>query len=646
MSRKIMRVMAQVLGLAALSALAGQSGYEQRLDIRTIDNIPVLYEQGMPYFTRFSQTDHARLNLAGVWKFQPDPEDLGENQKWFAPDFNDHSWFDHPVPGCWNAQKPEWLWYQGVGWYRLRFRVPSDFQGKFNRLVLDGVSYRGKVFLNGKFIGGHSGGFTQWSLDVSDALNCGAENVIAIRVDNRRNYDTLPPLKYKGGPLGWWFWGGIARKVEIESGPLVSLAKLAVDTDDRGRIALSGVIYNHGSREDRAELKAVLKELGGGLKKELGGATIAVKSKDAAGFRLEALVENIRLWSTSTPGNRYLLEVQVGGSQGSERQGVEVGFRKFEFRGTDAYLNGRRIFLRGVNRHEDDPETGLYQSDGRIREDMALLRGMHVNFMRPAHFPNDPRWLDACDREGIMVTHEIPVYQAGETMQSAAAAAGNRLYEDAARQLIEMIERDRNHPSVVMWSVGNENANWMLPVRYLLKRLYDTAKRFDTRPVTFALITGPPATPALDFCAGFADVLFVNEYFGWYISRSEQLGPYLDKVHRKWPDKPMVVSEFGAGTVIGIDGKKMYPVGGRVYHDYTEQFQVQFYESHLQQILERPFITGTMPWVFADFRDDKRPNAPIKWMNLKGLVNYQRKPKQAYFLFAKTYQELENKYGE
>jgi len=640
------RLWALVLALAALAAGAGQSGDERKLDIMTIEGIPVLFEHGMPYFTNFSQTDHAKLNLAGIWKFQVDPAALGEKQKWFAPDFDDRSWFEHQVPGCWNSQKPEWLWYQGAGWYRLRFKAPAEFRGRFNRLVVDGVSYRGKVFLNGRLVGGHSGGFTQWSLDVSDALNYGAENLIAIRVDNRRTYDTLPPLKYKGGPLGWWFYGGICRKAEIESGPELSAAKLAVDTDDQGRIAVAGVLYNHGTKDESAAVSVALKELTGELKKEIGSEKIPVKGKSAAAFQFSEVVKNIHCWSTAFPENRYLLEIVAAGSEGLERQGLEIGFRKFEFRSQDAYLNGRRIFLRGVNRHEDDPVSGLYQSDERIYEDLALLKGMHVNFMRPAHFPNDPRWLAACDRQGIMLTQEIPVYQVGETLQSAAAASGERLYEDAARQLIEMIERDRNHPSVVMWSVGNENSNWMLPVRTLLKRLYDTAKRFDSRPVTFALITGPPFTPALDFCAGIADVLFVNEYFGWYIGKSGELGPYLDKVHKKWPDKPLVVSEFGAGTVIGIDGKKMYPVGGGVYHDYTEQFQAQFYEAHLRQILDRPFITGTMPWVFADFRDDKRPNSPIKWMNLKGLVNYQREKKQAYYLFEKTYKELEEKYGK
>ena len=637
-------LLALIFSMFAQSALSHESS--AKLDIRTIDGIPVLYEYGMPYFTKMVQTDHPVVDLAGTWKFSLDPQDIGEKQKWQAADFNDKAWFNHPVPGSWNAQKEEWLWYQGAGWYRRTFKVPASFAGKFNRLVLAGVSYRGKVFLNGKLIGEHSGGFTQWSLDVSDALNYQGENVIAIRVDNRRSYDTLPPLKYKGGTLGWWFYGGINRGIQIESAPQVSLAKLAVETDDQGKIQVAAVVYNHGGKAQNISVKTLIKKLGGEPKQEVGRAKLSIESKTAAGVKFENKVQEVNLWSTAAPENRYLLEVVVEDAEASERQAVEIGFRKFEFRGGDAYLNGKRIFLRGINRHEDDPRTGLYQTDERIHEDMSLLHGLHVNFMRTAHYPNDPRWYEACDREGIMVTEEIPVYQVGETFQSLAAADGNRLYEDAARQLIEEIERDRNHPSIVMWSVGNENANFFWPVRSLLNRLYHTAKRFDNRPVTFALLTSPPLTPALDISAGIADVLFVNEYFGWYFGKSEGLGSYLDKMHKKYPGKPMVVSEFGAGTVIGIDGKKLYPVGGGVQHDYTEQFQVEFYESHFKQILERPYITGAMPWVFADFRDDKRPNAPIKWMNLKGLVNYQRQKKQAYYFVAKTYEELEKKYGK
>jgi len=283
----------------------------------------------------------------------------------------------------------------------------------------------------------------------------------------------------------------------------------------------------------------------------------------------------------------------------------------------------------------------------RIQKDMALFYKLHLNFTRPAHFPNDPAWLDACDREGILVTHEIPVYQVGEAFNhhSLKAARSGRLYNDAAKQLIEMIERDRNHPSIIMWSVGNENWPFAPSVRELLKKLYHTAKQFDSsRPVTFALITAPyRLTPTLDMLMDIPDVLFINEYYGWYFGKPHRIGPYLEAVHNKYPEKPILVSEFGAGAVIGRKPGNPVPVGFGVKKDFTEEYQAFFYRQQLKEILEKPYVIGTMPWVFADFREDKRPKNPYPKVNLKGLVNQQREKKKAFFVLSETYREIMEK---
>jgi len=470
-------------------------------------------------------------------------------------------------------------------------------------------------------------------------------------VDNRRVYDALPALKTEGGNLGWWFYGGIHRVAMIESAPQTTLAKLAVDTDYEGGIKGEAVLYCYQADKKRGvdtsevEVAVALKDLSGNVVKELKRLTARVGATGMEPLRFSDKVEGIKPWSPATPENRYLLEITVSGEDASETQAVEIGFRTFEFRGLHPYLNGKKIFLRGINRHEDFPESGPVLTDSRIEEDMALLHELRVNFMRPAHYPNDPRWLDACDKEGILITHEIPFYQLGASSKGRKAVKGERLFNDAARHMIEMVERDRNHPSVVMWSVGNENHTFLPHVKKLHQRLIEITKRFDPeRPVTFAISSAPVLTTLTDITAELADVLFLNEYFGWYHSKSTDLGKFLDQCHKKWPDKPMVISEFGAGAAADVDGVAKYNIGA-VSKTFTYEYQEAHHRTTMEQILARDYICGTMPWIFADFRDDKRPDNPVIDFNLKGILTYDRQKKKSFYVFAEAYEKLEEKYG-
>lgn len=613
------------------------------LDIREVDGVPVLWENGMPYFTWMKNTDHEQLDLSSVWKFRLDPDDIGREERWFEVEFDDSDWYDHPVPGTWNIQKPEWLDYVGVGWYRRKFTVPASMTGKFNRIVLDGVAFVGHAYLNGKFIGSHSGGYTQWSLDITDSLFYDKENTLAVRIDTGRDYYMLPPLTGPGYCLNWWFYGGIKRIVKIDSGPCVTFCKLLVNTDHKGKIEGSVIVYNRKQKSVEADVGIRLLDLSGGLIKEIVASHKQIDRKDLGAVKFEDIIKDIKLWSPDTPDNRYILEVNVATIEGAETQSIEIGFRHFEFKGTSAYLNGEKIFLRGMNRHEDDSRFGPIQTAELIEQDMELFRNLHVNFMRPGHYPNDISWILACNREGIMVVHENPLYQLGHSFHSVCSTMRKEVCKEATRQLIEMIERDRNHPSVVMWSVGNENVPFIPSIRKILKKLCAVSRRFDpVRPITLATMHIPYGViPRLDFSAALGDVLFINEYCGWYSDKPEDVGPYLDSIHKKWPDKPVVVSEFGAGSVKGREHGELIDVGMGSKRDFSENYQKNFYKIQLEQILKRPFVIGTMPWVFADFRDDKRPNNPIPNMNLKGLVTYDREPKKAYHVFAETYAQLE-----
>ncbi len=640
-----MKVKSLCVLIAVCVSTSLQAGSAYGLEIREAQGVPVLWEQGMPYFTRFTRSDHEKLSLAGTWKFMPDPGDAGEDKGWHKPGLDDSDWHDLPVPGSWNAAKEQWLYYQGAGWYRSRFHVPSSMQGRFNRLVLDGVAYHAVLFLNGRELARHHGGFSRWCVDVSGDLVYGGENVLVIRVSNQRDFHSLPALKHEGAKLGWWFYGGINREPLLDSGPRISAAKLATDTDHRGEIEGDLVIYNSGTADADAEVEVWVSDLSGRRLQHLAREPLKVAGKGVSVVRFGGRVDGVKPWSPKEPGNRYLLEVSVKGPGGSERQSVEIGFRKFEFRNGQAFLNDRPIFLRGINRHEDFPGAGPVQSDYWIERDIELLHDLHVNFMRPAHYPHDPRWLDACDREGILITHEIPFYQLGASIKGRKAMQGERLINNARQQLIETIERDRNHPCVVMWSVGNENRTWLRWVKEFHAKLIETAKEFDpVRPVTFAISTDWFLSPYHEITAELADALFINEYYGWYFGEAHGIGDYLEKAHRKWPEKPIVVSEFGAGASPLVDGEKTYSIGMKK-KDFTEEYQAELHRVQYDEILSKDFVTGTMPWILADFRDDKRPLNPVPDFNLKGLVTYDREKKEAFQVVADRYRAIEQEYG-
>jgi hypothetical protein len=433
----------------------------------------------------------------------------------------------------------------------------------------------------------------------------------------------------------------------LESGPTATVAKLSVNTDHEGSIDGAGVVYNSRPVQSAVEINVRIATPDGRVLKDLENATLNVPAQGMASFNFKDRLPGIKPWSPKTPSNLYRIEVSAISPDGREIQSLDIGFRKFEFRGTELFLNGTKFYVHGINRHEDDPKTGAMQTDERIATDISLLHELHANYVRTAHYPDDPRWLDACDREGILIQTEIPLYQVAWSYRSLRYAEKNRLYAEAGRELIEMIERDRNHPSVVMWALGDECFTYFPSIRRLYKRLYGTAKLFDpTRPVTFALFVIPfGLTPSLEISADISDVLYVNQYLGWYFRKPEELDGLLEKMHKKWPDKPIIISEMGGSSVIGLPaGGKKYPVGYGNSRDYSEEFQLNIYRVQLPIIQSKPYVVGIMPWVFADFRDDKRSQAPIPNMNLKGLLTYDRRKKQAFGLVSDFFLEIEKGY--
>lgn len=652
----------KVAGLAACSImLAAGAARADRFEIREYSGMPCLWQNGLPYFTEFDSTGREVSDLAGQWKFTTDPGDAGEAGGYSEEGFDDSGWDTATVPGVWNARDSELALYEGAAWYRRGFEAPERGADDLCRLYFDGVTMHGKVWLNGRYLGEHSGGYSAWSVDASEALRAG-ENTLAVLVDNRRDYTDIPPKLWELEKAGWWIYGGIARVARLECSAPVSVNKLVIEArplgDSRGELGASGLVYNHSDRDREVVVSLDVNPRTKHAPPEYPSQKITAPAGDCARFDFPSRVmEGAYLWENDNPV-LHGLEVAVA-EDGNivERAGERFGFREFEIRSDGLYLNGEYYWLRGMNRHEDDPATGLYQSDERMNRDMALLKELNVNHMRPGHYPNDTRWLDLCDREGITITEEIPLYQASNGLfkwaehvflkgrglpDSIGGGYKTRdqmidpdMLANAEQQLVEMIERDRNHPSIIMWSVGNENWTFSNKSRVMYETLIDTARRFDPgRPVAVVVATAPVLTPAFEKAADMADVIHVNEYYGWYYGKADGVAGLLDKFHEKYPDKLIVVSEFGAGTEYG---RHRDPP-----EKFSEEYQAYIFETHFRHLMERPYVVGAMPWVFSDFRcawfEDEHP---IYHMNLKGLVDYERNKKMAFDTVADIYAEIE-----
>jgi beta-glucuronidase len=621
------------------------------------DGVPYLFENGMPYFTRFQETDHGIIDLSGTWKFQPDPEAVGEKEGWYEPDYDDSGWHDHPIPGVWQAQEEDWVEYLGHGWYRRGFKVPRNFAGKFNRLVLDGAGFQTRVWLNGEEVGRHDGNYSRWSLDVSDQLRYGEANQVTVWVSNLMSYSGVPPQLNPSHRLGWWEYGGIARLIMIESSSQVTTCKLAVKAEPagegKGLLEILSLIYNHGRDDAKAEVSARLETLEGRILANSSLVEVSIPEKGLKAFRWNDEVRGISPWSPEEPGNRYRVVIEVESEKGSERQTHEIGFKNFEVRGTRLFLNGKPYYIRGLNRHEDSPGTGLYQSDARLEEDIALLKDLHVNHIRGAHYPNDPRWIDVLDREGITFCEEIPLYQADGgsfkfyereknphrpgKFKPLRQQKDRELIANAIQQLLEMIERDRNHVCIIMWSLGNENMTYIPSSRKMYETEIEAARRFDPeRVLTWALLSGPGVAPLLEQTAELADVISINEYAGWYWGEVEGAGPLFDRFHKKYPDKPLIISEFGADASYGKHA------GMGELEKFTEEYQGYILEQTWQQMLKRDFVAGGMPWIFADFRCGWYGKMhPVYHWNEKGVLSYKRKKKLGYEALKKIYTEVQ-----
>lgn len=621
----------------------------------------VLMQNGLPYTTISYAPGREMIGLNGDWFFQTDSDNVGENEGWFNPEFSRDGWRTHPVPGTWNAVFEDLFRYEGVGWYARKVDRPDGIEGKLARLAIHAAFLESKVWFNGYPLGSHSGGYTPAYYEIKTDMWRDDDNWLVVRVDNLITDKTVPTTTMIGDRHGWYPWGGITRDVYLEILPPVYIFKAdirAVPINDFKNGDFTAYVGIHNMLEEPVEVEisaavmptkdllssappntpdfAATPEFIEEIKKDvrIGPHSVELPALGTKFVKLSAVLPNVNLWLEHPSG--YQLFITTKSLEGSDFAGYYFAFRKFEIDGEKILLDGKPRFLYGINRHEDAPETGFTQPYKIVVTDGVLLRKLGVNHIRPGHYPCHSAFLRMMDLHGVTVTEEIPVYQnTGRTMSDPEVIA------NAETQLIEMIERDRNHPSIIIWSLANEINTFTPESADFIRHLKAVANKWDpTRPVTVEIAVNPFVTR--DYVSDIVDIVSLNQYFGWYYGRINDLDKFLDKYHKKFPGRPYIISEFGAGALYGRHVGKVGPEP-HSDHSYSEEFQDMFYRRQWKIIASKPYVVGAMPWVFADFHMEWEPTTgkphPVEWMNLKGLLSLNREKKKAFFTIQELYRE-------
>ena len=550
-------------------------------------------------------------SLDGTWLMTLDLFDEGLRQRWFELDETPPSQWavprDYeieagdpvPVPSCWNVLKPEWTYFEGGAWYTRWFDWQSETGAERTILSFGAANYAALVFLNGVHGGGHRGGSTPFCLEVTTHLRPG-RNRLQVYVENRRRADRVPMHH-----IDWFNYGGIYREVALVNLPKVFIRQASASLQaDRARIRFDLEL------SDSVDGDATVTVEG------LGLASVIQIVGGKGSLTVSATPE---LWSCDTP---RLYDVRF--TFQSDHVTDRIGFRTIETHGTDILLNGQPIWLKGVCVHEDDLELGKVTNEADIRRRLGHARELGCNFLRLSHYPHHEAVARIADEEGFLLWAEVPVYWAIDFGNPETLA-------DARNQLAELICRDINRASVILWGVGNENADTDARLAFMAD-LAQTARRLDSsRLIGAACLINRETFTIEDRLAEHLDVIGLNEYFGWYEPNFSGLERLLANSN---PDKPVIISETGA------DGSPGHRGAGRVL--FTEDWQAEFYRQQFSRITATPYVAGLAAWLLYDFRTERRQTSFQRGFNRKGLIGADKSTaKLAFHALADCYRTRE-----
>lgn len=579
----------------------------------------------------FPQQNDCRntLNISGIWKFKKDSLHVGEKEQWFngLKDFRSIA-----VPGSWNDQFTDSRDYMDMVWYETESYIPSNWKGQSIFLRVGSAVYATKIWINGIPLGQHEGGHLPFAFEINSSIKWNAKNRITIQVENIMKTNRVPTGNVTQGSFqnfpasnyDFFPYAGLNRPVWLYSVPAdASIRDVTVKTNFQGSTGVMNVkVEGKGSvSKGKVIITGTNTVIETSITFKNGVALASIK------------IPNVRLWSTEDP-YLYSVVVTLGDGAIKDRYALETGVRTIAADDKHILLNGKPIFLKGFGKHEDFPIFGRGSAYPVIVKDFALLKWIGANSFRTSHYPYDEEYYNMADREGILIIDEIPavgMFFNGDSTEVEQRQAQCRRYVE------EVYNRDKNHPSVIMWCVANEpssnaaigsssddNKSEDLGYKCLSELIQKFKKVDDTRLTIFVgVMMGPINWLSL------SDVICVNRYWGWYTNTGDIKGganilsKEIDRYHKKF-QKPVMVTEFGADTYPGMHTEQP--------EMYTEELQVQFIKAYLDVADSKDFVTGMHVWNFADFKTSQNL-IRFGGYNMKGVFTRDRKPKEAaYYL--------------
>lgn len=550
-------------------------------------------------------------SLNGTWHYAVDQYDTCIRAKWFEEnyydeggntlpvDFSFDEWEKMTLPCCWNIVDKTYLLYDGSMIFTRKFIYAKQNEEERMILKIGAANYICRIFINKKYVGMHRGGSTPCYFDITDYLE--HQNRIIIQVDSTRRNEQVPPSN-----TDWFNYGGVYRDIDLIRVPKVHIKdfKIALEPESNFSKIRTSVVMSEAIN-DTAVL--VIEELG--IKQEI---TI----KDGKGeLVFDALPE---LWAPENP-KLYDVKLSCAGDEISDR----VGFREIRVKGMDIVLNGKPLFLKGISCHEDSVPNGKALTDEERIENIRKAKELGCNFMRVAHYPHSERMAQLADEMGILLWEEIPVYWEVHFWSEDT-------YKDAENQLKELITRDYNRASVIIWSVGNENEDTDDRLKFM-SSLAECAHNMDpTRMVSAACLVNYSKNAIEDRLEEYLDIIGLNEYCGWYTAEWRMLPELFENSN---PKKPVIITEFGADAYAGLRGT--------ITDKGTEDCQAYVYERQTQTIRNISYIKGMTPWILHDFRCPRRTSVNQRYYNTKGLLSADKKyRKMAFDVLKKFYHSL------
>lgn len=577
-------------------------------------------------------------SLDGKWQYIADPYETGfydyrfkeRNEKdreayWNSDipdnktDRKEHGYIDKytlNVPGDWNSQDTKFVYYEGTVWYKRTFDYTKSNAANQLFIYFGAVNYRADVYLNGKKLGMHKGGFTPFNFVIPDSVLKPTGNFLVVKVDNKRSKDEVPTVN-----TDWWNYGGIHRSVKLVEVPAsyigdYSLQLTSLPVTDKKKKITTAVINGW--------VKIAQWQAGDHVQVEIPELKISQSFAVTDSLVNISLQANaLQVWS---PENPKLYTVNI--STASDKLQDKIGFRTVKVSGKQILLNDKPVFLRGISIHAEIPQD--IRRAYSYKDALQLLgwaKELNCNMVRLAHYPHDENMTRVADSLGLLVWSEIPVYWTIDF-------TSKEVYEKAKGQLQEMITRDRNRASIIIWSVGNETP--VTPIRTeFMRNLLASAKKTDsTRLVSAALeVHYNAGLNTIDDPLGqYTDIVGVNEYLGWYNGLPDNCRT------ASWStiyDKPLFFSETGAEALGGFHGDSLTR--------WSEEYQEWFYKEQIAMMKRMPDnFTGLSPWILADFRAPRRNNPVYQegWNN-KGLIDHEGKKKKAFHILKAYYDEME-----